>query len=71
MKTIIPKMLLLVSLATATSAYACPMCKDVMKAFGQLTQGWFWSILLMLAIPFTMVGLFAGFLVRSYRKNKQ
>lgn len=51
--------------------YACPMCKDIMKTFGQLTQGWFWSILLMLAIPFTMVGFFAGFLVKSYRKNKQ
>ncbi|MBI1976485.1 MAG: hypothetical protein HYS56_03140 [Candidatus Omnitrophica bacterium] len=71
MKIIITKILLLVSLATASPALACPMCKDVMKAFGRLTEGWFWSILLMLAIPFTLVGVFAGLLVRSYRKSRR
>ena len=38
--------------------FACPMCKDIVSTFyAHLSQGYFWSILLMLAMPALMVGV--------------
>jgi hypothetical protein len=50
--------------------YACPMCKDILKAFSGLTEGYFWSILLMISVPFLIVGLFAGMITREYRRSR-
>ena len=52
-----------------TSMIACPLCKDIIKSFSRLTEGYFWSIVLMLTIPFLLVGFFGGFLARAYLKN--
>ncbi len=49
-----------------TSIIACPLCKDIIKSFSRLSEGYFWSIVLMLTIPFLLVGFFGGFLARAY-----
>jgi len=57
----------------ATDALACPNCKDALAndpAATALVQGYFWSILFMLAMPFTiLVGMSTYFylLVRRAR----
>lgn len=61
----------LITLALAPSAYACPMCKDLLKVFGRLTEGWFWSILLMISVPFLMIAFATGIIVKASRRNQR
>jgi heme/copper-type cytochrome/quinol oxidase subunit 2 len=55
--------LLMVSLAQA-----CPLCKEALSA--GLAKGFFWSILLMLAMPFLVVGVIATWWWRAHRKQE-
>ena len=72
----LPKILsagLIVAAFLATDALGCPNCKDALAndpAATALVQGYFWSILFMLAMPFTIfVGMSTYFylLVRRAR----
>ena len=56
-------------------AYACPMCNDIVGrgkdalAAMRFGSGIGWSILLMLAVPFSMIAVFVFTIVRRQRKN--
>jgi hypothetical protein len=67
-------LLLAASLAPAIAA-ACPDCKDASSdaetpgGSANLGRGFFWSILLMLAAPFTVVGSVAVVILRKRRRQ--
>lgn len=62
---------------SAAPLWACPMCKaGLMSAINpryltRLAEGYFWSIVLMLSIPFLMVGTVAFFIAKSYRNAER
>jgi hypothetical protein len=67
---------LLMALLLATpAAQACPMCKAALAGSdsgGDLVQGFFWSILFLLSMPFVLLGSFSAYmylLVRRARKE--
>lgn len=50
---------------------ACPTCKDSVAANGGgLAEGFYWSILLMLGMPASIVSAWAWFIYRSLRSLK-
>ena len=49
-------------------ADACPLYKDLIKGVSRLTEGYSWTILLMIGIPFALIGLFSGLVIRSYQR---
>ena len=53
---------------------ACPNCKDAVNTGDpdglNLARGYFYSILLMLAMPFTLAGSFAAYVWREVRRQK-
>ena len=72
---------LLVSLAvvlvalSAGEALGCPTCKDGVAESDpegmNLARGYFYSILIMLAMPFTLVGSFGIYVWREMRRQRQ
>jgi hypothetical protein len=63
-----------VLLVDAITAYACPGCKQALATAegeqGNMVNGYFWSILFMLSMPFTLLGLFAGSMYLAVRKAR-
>jgi len=63
-----------VALMTGTAA-ACPTCKQAIAANGDdIVRGYFWSILFMMAMPFTILGSLSSYmylLVRRARKEQK
>jgi heme/copper-type cytochrome/quinol oxidase subunit 2 len=61
--------------AHATVVHACPGCKQALEtAEGEqanMVNGYFWSILFMLSMPFTIFGLFAGSMYLAVRKARR
>jgi hypothetical protein len=64
---------LLVMLAGVSEA--CPTCKDGLAAAdsqgANIARGYFYSILLMLAMPFTLAGSFGLYVWREFRRQQQ
>src|SRR5206468_230998 len=58
----------LLVLSAPKAAQACAVCFG--GANSDLSRGFFWGMLLLLLLPFTLVGLFIGAIVRSSRKEK-
>ena len=60
------------SFACGNAAVACPNCKEAVaaqpKESGRVAGGYNWSILFMIAVPFTMLGT-GVFLVRRAAAN--
>lgn len=64
-------------LALPVLALACPMCKESLTTTNpagqavpnELAKGFYYSILLMFCAPYLLVGGFAFFLVRAYRRH--
>lgn len=58
----------------AVEVFACPNCKDGVNTSDpdglNLARGYFYSILLMLAMPFTLAGSFAAYVWREVRRQK-
>jgi hypothetical protein len=58
--------------ATAASAKACPNCKEAVTLepgeVANMSSGYNWSVVLMLAVPFSMLGT-GAFLVRRAVKS--
>lgn len=58
--------------ATAGEALGCPTCKDGVAESDpegvNLARGYFYSILLMLAMPFTLAGSFGAYVWREMRR---
>jgi len=58
----------------AAAADACPTCKDGLAAAdsqgANIARGYFYSILLMLAMPFTLAGSFGLYVWREFRRQE-
>ncbi len=55
-------------------AWGCPTCKDGIDggaAGGNLARGFYWSILFMMAMPFALIGSFAGYMYWQVRRARQ
>ena len=67
-------LLLLAAVLAPAIAGACPNCKDATSdaetpgGSANLGRGFFWSILLMVAAPFTVVGSVAVVILRKRRR---
>ncbi len=61
------------TLLSPQTIQACPNCKEALAAQtgdgARLKDGYFYSILLMMAMPFSLLGTGAFFVVRAVRKG--
>lgn len=59
----------------AAEALGCPNCKDAVDTADpdglNMARGYFYSILLMLAMPFTLVGSFGCYVWREMRRQER
>jgi hypothetical protein len=63
---------LLLVVATAATASACPGCKEATsEQQANLARGFSYSILFMMPIPFLIVGSFGGYVYYVVRKREQ
>jgi len=66
--------LLIVAVAAGAEALGCPNCKDAVNTSDpdglNIARGYFYSILLMLAMPFTLVSSFGAYVWREMRRQK-
>lgn len=64
---------LLLALFVVDSAQACPTCKESLSENNkELVQGYFWSIMFMMAMPFSIltgIGTYFYVLIRKSKKN--
>lgn len=62
-------------LVVGTDAFGCPNCKDGFSSSDpdavNVARGYFYSILLMLAMPFTLAGTFGAYVWREMRKQQR
>lgn len=69
----VTSIVLLVCLLAPMLLAACPLCKeeasDADRGGPSLWRGMFWSILLMIATPFTMVGTMILLVLRARRRH--
>lgn len=60
---------------SAAEAWGCPTCKDGVAATddaaNNMARGYFYSILLMLAMPFTLASCFGMYVWREVRRQQQ
>jgi len=75
MKRLIVTLSLLVAvLGFATLAEACPTCKDSLGASDPqhqgMVQGYFYSILFMMAMPFLLFGTFSSYMYLEVRRAR-
>lgn len=60
---------------TARDASACPTCKDGVAESDpegtNVARGYFYSILIMLAMPFTLAGTFGAYVWREMRRQER
>ena len=65
----------LAALAVAADAFGCPNCKDSVDTSDpaglNLARGYFYSILLMLAMPFALAGSFGCYVWREMRRQRR
>jgi len=64
---------LAIVLGPATSAWACPGCKQALAEEGQgdLARGIYYSVLFMMSVPFAIVGTFSLVAYRAIQREKQ
>lgn len=66
---------LLLALFVVDSAQACPTCKESLSENNkELVQGYFWSIMFMMAMPFSIltgIGTYFYVLIRKSKKNDE
>jgi hypothetical protein len=66
---------LLLAVVAIGDAFGCPNCKDAVDTSDpdglNLARGYFYSILLMLAMPFTLVGTFGCYVWREMRRQER
>ena len=67
-------LMLLVLLVGVQVVDACPGCKDALSEndpqHARMVRGYFWSILFMMAMPFTIAGTFGTFFYLEVRRKK-
>ena len=63
------------ALVVAADAFGCPNCKDSVDTSDpaglNLARGYFYSILLMLAMPFALAGSFGCYVWREMRRQRR
>ena len=61
-------------IAVGSDAWGCPTCKDGLQAAdsegANIARGYFYSILLMIAMPFTLAGSFGLYVWREMRRQQ-
>jgi len=59
----------------AGQAWGCPTCKDGVAESDpegmNIARGYFYSILIMLAMPFTLAGSFGAYVLREMRRQER
>ena len=74
-RVILCSVLLVAYLAISSDVVACPTCKDGLAAAdsegANIARGYFYSILLMMAMPFTLAGSFGLYVWRETRRQRQ
>jgi hypothetical protein len=72
---LIAALVLVMVALVATDAVGCPNCKDAVNTSDpdglNLARGYFYSILLMLAMPFTLAGSFGCYVWREMRRQQR
>jgi len=67
-------LLVILAVAAGAEAFGCPNCKDAVDTSDpdglNVARGYFYSILLMLAMPFTLAGSFGAYVWREMRRKK-
>ena len=67
--------LALVCIFAGSDALGCPTCKDGLQAAdsegANIARGYFYSILLMIAMPFTLAGSFGLYVWREMRRQQR
>jgi cytochrome c biogenesis protein CcdA len=61
-------------LGSASAASACPSCQTALAtdgSQGDLARGIYYSVLFMMAMPFAIVGTFAGFAYRAVKREQR
>ena len=70
----LPLLIVAVALLTAADAFGCPNCKDAVSDADpdgmNLARGYFYSSLIMLAMPFALIGSFSAYVWREMRRQK-
>ena len=70
----LPLLIVAVALLAAADAFGCPNCKDAVSDADpdgmNLARGYFYSILIMLAMPFALIGSFSAYVWREMRRQK-
>jgi hypothetical protein len=73
-KLLVATLAVLVALVAA-DAWGCPTCKDGVlssdPSSANIARGYFYSILLMLAMPFTLAGCFGLYVWREYQRQQR
>ncbi len=66
---------LVAAVVVAADAFGCPNCKDGVNTSDpaglNMARGYFYSILFMLAMPFTLAGSFGAYVWREMRRQKR
>jgi hypothetical protein len=57
----------LIALALPTTGLACPVCVGSSPE----DYGYFWGVLFLMSMPFTVGGLIGGWLVYAYRRSRR
>jgi hypothetical protein len=67
-------LVVIVAVVAGAEAFGCPNCKDAVDTSDpdglNVARGYFYSILLMLAMPFTLAGSFGAYVWREMRRQK-
>ena len=73
LRSLAPAVLIAAAFACA-EALGCPNCKDAVDTTDpdglNVARGYFYSILLMLAMPFTLAGSFGAYVWREMRRQR-
>ncbi len=73
-RRILPAVVLFACVAAA-EALGCPNCKDAVNTSDpeglNLARGYFYSILIMLAMPATLIGSFSAYVWREMQRQKR
>jgi hypothetical protein len=63
------------AMVVAVEALGCPNCKDAVNTSDpeglNIARGYFYSILIMLAMPFTLVGSFGCYVWREMKRQQR
>jgi hypothetical protein len=70
----VPVLIMILVLGLAGSSAACPNCKEAVSAqpseMAGMARGYNWSVLLMLAVPFTLLGTGTLMVIHAAKRGR-